>query len=356
MSQVSSSPEIQLGPPAPAPLSIGPLTAAQLDEHRKPLFAHCYRMLGSLSEADDAVQETLLRGWRGLASFDGRSSLRTWLYRIATHVCLDALADRQRRDRPMQLQPVGDVQAELTALPASRWLEPVPDRMAIPDTLDASQKLAQRQSLRLAFVAALQYLPARQRAALLLSDVLDLSASEVADALQLSVPAVNSALQRARSTVASRGTALSTPAPLSEEASQRVDRYLQAFERYDMDALMLLLHEDVTLSMPPYTLWLRGKEAVRSWMLGRGCGCRGSRLVRTAASGLPAFGQYRVSTTGPGYSAWSLIVLELDAQDGSICALNHFLDTASLFPRFGLPLTLPPDGDVPSRDFFSADR
>lgn len=342
MSTPSSSPQIQLGPlgsPPPAALSI-----AQLQEHRTALTGHCYRMLGSVAEADDAVQETLLRGWRALASFDGRSSLRTWLYRIATNVCLDALADRQRRSRPMLLRPVGDLGEELTALPASHWVEPIPDGLAVPECSDASQRAVLRQSIRLAFVAALQHLPPRQRAALLLSDVLDLSAAEVAEALSLSVAAVNSALQRARATLASRGAALSTPQPLSVEQTQRVDLYMQAFERYDMDALTRLLHEEVTLSMPPYTLWLRGKAAVRAWMLGRGLGCSGSRLVKVAACGSPAFGQYRRSETAPGFVAWSLVVLEQDPTDGAITALNHFLDTASLFPRFGLPLTLPADG------------
>lgn len=349
MSAPSSSPQIQLGPlgsalPPPAPQSF-----AALQDHRVALTGHCYRMLGGIAEAEDAVQETLLRAWRGLAHFDGRCSLRTWLYRIATNVCLDALSDRKRRSRPMQLRPVGQTTEELTALPASHWVEPIPDALAVPSDADTSQQAVLRQSIRLAFVAALQHLPARQRAALLLSDVLDLSAAEIADALQLSVPAVNSALQRARATLASRAATLTDMQPLTAAQAAHVDRYVQAFERYDLDALTRLLHEDVTLSMPPYTLWLRGPAAVRDWMAGRGAGCYGSRLLPTAACGSPAFGQYRRSGSEPGFSAWSLIVLELDPRDGSILALNHFLDTAALFPRFSLPLTLPPDGQQPSR-------
>lgn len=318
-----------------------PISEIRLNEHRVALTGHCYRMLGSAAEADDAVQETLLRAWRGLSGFDGRASLRTWLYRIATNVCLDAIADRKRRQRPVLCREVGCIEEELTALPADHWIEPIPDLQAVPTDVDPAQQAALRQSIRLAFVAALQHLPPRQRAVLLLADVLDLSAAEIADSLAMSVAAVNSALGRARATMASRDISPSQPPPsLSPSDERLVSRYVQAFERYDMDALLQLLHDEVTLSMPPYTLWLRGHEAVRAWMLGRGAGCRGSRLLPTAACGLPAFGQYRVSASGPGYQAWSLIVLEYDARGSRITALNHFLDTANLFPRFGLPLTL----------------
>lgn len=349
MSTSTSSPQIPLGSldAAVPPAARGSM--ADLHAHRTALTGHCYRMLGSLSEAEDAVQETMLRAWRGLAGFDGRASLRTWLQRIATHVCLDALQDRKRRSRPMLVHSAFDITDELTALPASHWVEPIPDSLAIPSDSDASERIALRQSLRLAFVAALQHLPPRQRAALLLSDVLDLSAAEIADALQLSIAAVNSALQRARATLERCGVKPPPAQPLSTEQAQRVEHYLAAFERYDMDALAQLLHEDVTLSMPPYTLWLRGKAAVRAWMLGRGIGCLGSRLLKVAACGSPAFAQYRRSETGPGFTAWSLIVLEQDPQDAVITAMNHFLDTAALFPRFGLPLSLPPDGVPPSR-------
>lgn len=322
--------------------TMAPATAAGwLAEHRVALTGHCYRMLGSVAEADDAVQETLLRAWRSLAGFDGRASIRTWLYRIATNVCLDALADRKRRQRPVLCREVGTIDETLTALPGSAWIEPIPDAAAIPTDVDPAQQLALRQTIRLAFVAALQHLPPRQRAVLLLADVLDLSAAEIADSLAMSLSAVNSALQRARATMASRDISPSQPPPtLSARDEALVSRYVQAFERYDMDALIQLLHDEVTLSMPPYTLWLRGPETVRAWMLGRGAACQGSRLVPTAACGLPAFGQYRASVPGPGYHAWSLIVLEYDAAKSRITAMNHFLDTAALFPRFGLPLSL----------------
>lgn len=322
-----------------------PSSAVWLQEHRVALTGHCYRMLGSVAEADDAVQETLLRAWRSLSGFDGRSSLRTWLYRIATNVCLDALAERKRRQRPVLCREVGRIDEELTALPASSWIEPIPDLQAVPTDVDPAQRAVLRQTIRLAFVAALQHLPPRQRAVLLLADVLDLSAAEIAESLEMSVAAVNSALQRARATMASRDISPSQPPPtLSPTEEDLVSRYVQAFERYDMDALLRLLHDEVTLSMPPYTLWLQGHDSVRAWMLGRGAGCRGSRLLPTEACGLPAFGQYRLADPGPGYQAWSLIVLELDSRGTRIAALNHFLDTASLFPRFGLPLTLDESG------------
>jgi RNA polymerase sigma-70 factor (ECF subfamily) len=294
-------------------------------------------MLGSAAEADDAVQETMIRAWKGLDRFEERASLRTWLYKIASRVCLDALSDRTRRARPMEMGPAGTVNDELTAYPASHWLEPVPDAQALPADADPSELFMLRESIRLAFVSALQHLPARQRVVLLLVEVLGWSAAEVAHSLEMSVAAVNSALQRARATLAARGQSIPR-ADLGEEESVLLDRYVDAFERYDVDALTALLHEDATLSMPPYALWLQGHAPIRDWFLGRGCGCRGSRLIPTRASGLPAFGQYRPSGSGGRHEPWSLIVLELEA--GRITRMNHFLDTASLFPRFGLPPAL----------------
>ncbi len=310
----------------------------ELEEHRTALTGHCYRMLGSAAEADDAVQETMLRAWRSLDRFEERAALRTWLYRIATRVCLDALGDRSRRARPMELGPAGSVDDPLTALPASRWIEPIPDADALPADADPSERVVLRQSIRLAFVAALQHLPPRQRAALLLTEVLGWTAAEVASALDTSVAAVNSALQRARATLATHDLA-PAGAPLSDADSTLLERYVEAFERYDVDALTALLHEDATLSMPPYALWLRGRERVRDWLLGRGAGCRGSRLVSTAACGSPAFGQYRPGGPRGGLVPWALIVLELAG--GRVRAWNAFLDTEVLFPRFGLPSALP---------------
>jgi len=316
------------------------MSADQLQAHREALVGHCYRMLGSAAEADDAVQETLVRAWRALDRFDGRSSLRTWLYRIATNVCLDAIGDRARRERPVALGPAGTVHDDLVERPRTHWLEPIPDAHALPADADPAERLALRQSIRLAFVAALQRLPPRQRAALLLAEVLGWPAAEIAQALETSVPAVNSALQRARATLAESAPPETAPPGLTPAQESLLARYVDAFERYDVDALAALLREDATLSMPPYTLWLRGPAAVKAWFLGRGGGCRGSRLVPTAANGLPAFGQYKLAGPGQPLSPWSLVVLELDG--GRIAAMTHFLDTVTLFPRFGLPPELPP--------------
>jgi RNA polymerase sigma-70 factor, ECF subfamily len=315
------------------------IDAAQLESHRAALTGHCYRMLGSAFDAEDAVQETLVRAWRSVDRFEGRSSLRTWLYRIATNVCLDALSDSSRRARPMEEGPVGSVNDELQVRPRTHWLEPIPDARALPLDADPFQLTALRQSIRLAFVAALQHLPPRQRAALLLVEVLGWSAAEVAECLDMSVAAVNSALQRARATVALARRDESAE-PLAGEQSRLLERYVEAFERYDIEALVTLLRDDATLSMPPYTLWLRGRDAIRSWLLGRGIGCRGSRLVPTNASGLPAFGQYRLGPDGV-HRPWSLTVLELSGSH--IAAWNAFLDTDELFPLFGLPPQLAVD-------------
>jgi RNA polymerase sigma-70 factor (ECF subfamily) len=311
-----------------------PLDVSQLEMHRAVLTGHCYRMLGSAADAEDAVQETMVRAWRNLERFEERASLRTWLYRIATNVCLDALSDRSRRARPIEEGPVGTVDDALEARPRTHWLEPIPDVRAIPADGDPFEVAALRQSIRLAFVAALQHLPPRQRAALVLTDVLGWSAAEVAESLETSVAAVNSALQRARATLASRNVTVSSE-PLSEPQATLLDRYVDAFHRYDVDALVALLREDATLSMPPYTLWLRGPETIRTWLLGRGAGCRGSRLVPTGACGSPAFGQYRPGGPNGTHQPWALIVLELSGN--GIAAWNSFLDTEKLFPLFGLP-------------------
>lgn len=311
--------------------------AAQLEAHRVPLTGHCYRMLGSAFDAEDAVQETMVRAWQALNRFEGRASLRTWLYRIATNVCLDALSDRSRRGRPMEEGPNGSVADRLETRERRHWLEPVPDARVLPSDASPFELVALRQSIRLAFVSALQHLPPRQRAALLLSEVLGWSAAEVADCLDMSVAAVNSALQRARATMAAReGPPMNEP--LSDHQSLLLEKYVDAFHRYDVDAMVALLREDATLSMPPYTLWLRGHETIKSWLLGPGCGCRGSRLLPTRASGTPSFGQYRPAPGG-GHAPWALIVLEFD-RDG-IVGWNSFLDTENLFPLFGLPAHLP---------------
>jgi RNA polymerase sigma-70 factor, ECF subfamily len=308
---------------------------AQLETYRTELRGHCYRMLASPTDAEDAVQDTMVRAWQALHRFEGRSSLRTWLYRIATNVCLDALTSRSRRTRPVEDGPVGTVHDELREQPETYWLEPIPDALAIPVGASPFEQTALRQSIRLAFVAALQHLPPRQRAALLLTDVLGWSAAEAAECLETTVAAVNSALQRARATLASRQAAGGEP--LTNEQSLLLERYVDAFHRYDIDSLVTLLRADAVLSMPPYTLWLRGRDAIGDWMLGRGAGCRGSRLLPVKASGVQAYAQYRPAANG-GHAAWALAVLELAGSD--ITAATFFLNTQKLFPLCGLPLTL----------------
>ncbi|MBV9425500.1 MAG: sigma-70 family RNA polymerase sigma factor [Solirubrobacterales bacterium] len=308
-----------------------------LEQHRLDLTRYCYRMLGSPFEADDAVQETMIRAWRGFDRFEGRSAVRSWLYRIATNVCLDMLKGRSRRARPMDLGPSGaPVEANLHTLPEVTWIEPIPDH-ATGDEADPAEVAAERETIRLAFVAALQHLPARQRAVLLLCEVLRWKASEVAELLDTSVASVNSALQRARATIEASGLSENDPAP-AVDAGQRelLARYVRAFESYDMNALTSLIQDDAVQSMPPYDLWLRGREDILTWWLGPGIGCRGSRLIPTVgANGSVAFGQYKPSESGSGYDPWALQVLELG--DGKIVELTFFLGTERLFPLFGLP-------------------
>jgi RNA polymerase sigma-70 factor, ECF subfamily len=301
----------------------------QLEAYRRELTAYCYRMLGSPFEAEDAVQETMIRAWRSFDRFEGRAALRSWLYKIATNVCLDMLGSRERRARPMDLGPAREpVEANLHTLPEATWIQPLP-------TSDPEEAAVSRETIRLAFVAALQHLPPRQRAVLILCEVLRWQASEVAELLETSVASVNSALQRARAAIEeSKPSASETPS-VPEENRELLARYVAAFEAYDMDALTALIHEDATQSMPPFDLWLQGRADIFSWWLGPGIGCRGSRVIPTrAANGSPAFGQYKPSPTGDGYEPWALQVLEIE--DGKIGELTFFLDTDVLFPLFGL--------------------
>ena len=305
-----------------------PAIAGELEQYRRELTGYCYRMLGSAFEAEDAVQETMLRAWRSLDRFEGRSALKSWLYRIATNVCYDQLGGRERRARPMDLGPAVEPLFEnLAELPEVTWITPLPT----PDEL-----AEQRETLRLAFVAALQHLPPKQRAALILCEVLKWQASEAAELLETSVASVNSALQRARATLATADT--TAPAELDDETRALLERYVSAFEAYDIDRLTELLHEDAVQSMPPYSLWLKGRDDIFTWWFGPGIGCRGSRVIPTvSANGSPAFGQYKPSPDG-GYEPWALQVLELSG--GRIVELTFFLDTAALFPLFGLPSRL----------------
>jgi RNA polymerase sigma-70 factor, ECF subfamily len=312
----------------------------ELEQHRRELTAYCYRMLGSPFEAEDAVQDTLLRAWRSLDRFEGRSAVRSWLYRIATNVCLDMLNGRERRARPMDLGPAREpVMANLHTLPEVTWIEPVPES-AIAGDGDPADVATSRETIRLAFVAALQHLPPRQRAVLILCEVLRWKASEVAELLDTSVASVNSALQRARATLDAREVSASDPPPALGEAERRLlARYVEAFQRYDMEALTSLIHEDATQSMPPFDLWLRGRDDILAWWVGPGIGCSGSRVIPTvAANGSPTFGQYKPSETGSGFDPWALQVLEIAG--GRIVEFTFFLGTATLFPLFGLPARL----------------
>jgi RNA polymerase sigma-70 factor, ECF subfamily len=320
-----SDPALTVRPAAPSDLD------RRLEEHRRELTAYCYRMLGSAFEAEDAVQETLIRAWRGFERFEGRAELRSWLYRIATNVCLDLLKGRERRARPMDLGPAREpILENLNTLPEVTWITPIPD----PEDVAVAN-----ETIKLAFVAALQHLPPRQRAALILCEVLRWQATEVAELLETSVASVNSALQRARATLAESNVSATDPSPPLDEADQALlARYVAAFEQYDIEALTSLIQEDATQSMPPFDLWLRGRDDILTWWFGPGIGCQGSRVIPTrAANGSPAFGQYKPSPDG-GYEPWALQVIELEA--GRIVEFTFFLDTAALFPLFGLPLRL----------------
>ncbi|MFZ0088292.1 MAG: sigma-70 family RNA polymerase sigma factor [Solirubrobacteraceae bacterium] len=315
------------------------LTASEIEQYRPALTGYCYRMLGSPSEAEDAVQDTILRAWRSRDRFEGRSSVKSWLYRIATNVCLDHLDGRKRRAMPMDLGPAKAAElANANVLPDDTWIEPIPDTLVSTDP-DPAEAAVRSESIRLAFVAALQQLPARQRAALILCEVLHWKAAEAAELLETSTASINSALQRARSTLAAGTDAGATDAADLDASDQALlARYVEAFERYDMDALSSLIHEDATMSMPPYDLWLSGRDDIFTWWVGPGNGCRGSRVIPTvSANGLPAFGQYKPAESGAGYEPWALIVIAIEG--GRIGQLTFFLNTETLFPRFGLPLT-----------------
>ena len=311
----------------------------QIERLRPALTGHCYRMLGSVVDAEDAVQEAMLRAWKSIGKFEEQASLKTWMYRIATNVCLDTLSSAERR-RMRPVEAVGgpaEVRDDmaLPQLPREHWVEPIPDAMALPaaEDSDPEERAILRESIRLAFVAALQYLPPRQRAVLLLTQVLNWSAAEAAESLDMSVAAVNSALQRARATLETRNPAVA-PRPLTSEQSALLERYVAAFERYDVPALTTLLRADAVLSMPPFEMWLQGHDSIARWFLNQGIGCKGSRLVPVDACGVRAFAQYRDA----GATPWALIILELDGE--RIASQTSFLDVETLFPRFGLPMQL----------------
>jgi RNA polymerase sigma-70 factor (ECF subfamily) len=311
-----------------------------LEPYRRELTGYCYRMLGSGSEAEDAVQETMLRAWRAADGFEGRSSVRSWLYRIATNVCIDMGRQVQRRARPMEMGPPSPPEESRLGpmLPEAMWVTPVPDGRVEPAGSDPADVAVHRESVRLAFVTALQHLPARQRAALILCEVLRWPASEAAELLSTSVAAVNSALQRARATLSALPED-PQPGPLGEADAELLGRYVDAFERYDIEAFVALLHEDAVMSMPPFAMWLQGAADIGRFLLEPTPSlCRGSRLVPVTANGCPAFGQYKPDPAG-GRSPWGLQVVEVTR--GRVSGFHCFLATERLFPLFGLPAHLP---------------
>jgi RNA polymerase sigma-70 factor (ECF subfamily) len=315
------------------------LPFGELEQHRAELSAFCYRMLGSPFDAEDAVQDTFVRAWRSRYRFEGRAAMRSWLYRIGTNVCLDMIKVRQRRLRPMDLGPAREPLAEyLNVRSEETWIEPMPEQLMAPEG-DPADVAVVHESIRLAFVAALQHLPARQRAVLILRDVMCWEASEVAKLLDTSVASVNSALQRARTSIAKCNVnSTDAASALGEVDRALLERYVAAFERYDFDELTSVIHEDATQSMPPFDLWLQGRDDIFAWWVGPGISCRGSRMIPTGnANGSPAFGQYKPNSTG-GFDPWALQVLELSGE--RIIEISFFLDTARLFPLFGLPSRL----------------
>jgi RNA polymerase sigma-70 factor, ECF subfamily len=309
---------------------------SELETYRRELTGYCYRMLGSAFEADDAVQETMLRAWKGSDGFEGRSSVRSWLYRIATNVCLDTLRGEKRRALPIDLGPASPpVETYMRPAPAEDvWVTPIPDARVVPEHGDPAEIAAVRESVRLAFVTALQHLPARQRAALILCEVLKLPAAEAATVLDSSVASVNSALQRARATLAELPDQ-QRPADVEPENAQLLAKYVDAFQRYDMKALLALLREDAVSSMPPLEMWVQGATAITEFMLQPGPStCAGSLLVPVRANGVRAWGQYKPDPEHGGYTPWALQVHEVAG--GQFRQLTFFLDTERLFPLFGL--------------------
>jgi RNA polymerase sigma-70 factor (ECF subfamily) len=306
----------------------------ELESYRREMTGYCYRMLGSWHEAEDAVQETFLRAWRSFDRLEGRAALRSWLYRIATNVCMTMLDGRRRRAMPMDFGSASPSNAALgVPLSDGAWIQPIADSRALSAD-DPSELAVARDTIRLAFIAALQNLPPRQRAVLILRDVLRWKAAEVASLLDASVVSVNGLLRRARATIASRDLTVSAPAQPSEQEQELLARYVEAFERFDIDTLVSLLRDDAVFSMPPHTLWLKGRSAVRDWLLANAC--RHALFVPVEANGSAAFAVYKPTSDG-GLEASSVQVLELSPS--GISAVHTFLDP-SLFDLFDLPSTL----------------
>ncbi|HUD37061.1 MAG TPA: sigma-70 family RNA polymerase sigma factor [Streptosporangiaceae bacterium] len=316
----------------------GGLDRPEYERLTRELTGYCYRMLGSPFDAEDAVQDTMMRAWREHGRFEGRSSLRTWLYRIATNVCIDMLRSRGRRSVPMDLEPPSTLDGLHVPSPESerKWVLPAPDAWL---EADPAQRVISAESVRLAFVAALQRLTPRQRAVLILRDVLQFSAAESAELLGTTVASANSALQRARIAMpTAESPGLGHLASDGNDADQALlEEYVTAFEAYDISRLTTLLRADAIQSMPPFAMWLRGRENIGQFMLGPGAECRGSRLLPVRANGCAAFAQYRSDHAG-GHAPWGIQVIQ--TQDGQLSALHVFVLMPELFTLFGLPAKL----------------
>ena len=317
-----------------------------LERLRPSLVGYCYRMLGSGSEAEDATQETMLRAWRRADTLQEQAALKSWVFRIATNVCLDHIEARNRRARPVDLAEPGTAASPLgEPLPESAWILPMAGGQLTDPEADPATETAERESLRLAFVAALQHLPARQRVVLVLREVLRWSAKEVAELLETSVASVNSALQRARATLDELDLedADSPVRPSDEEERELLEKYLDAFAEYDIDRIVALLRYDAVFDMPPLPLWMRGAEEAGRFMLGPGAACRGSKLIAVTANGSPAFASYKPDPESGDWLPWSLTVLEMagdpEREGPVVTGVHNFLAPfmPDLFRSFGLP-------------------
>src|SRR4051794_35955870 len=306
----------------------------ELETYRRALTGYCYRMIGSGAEAEDAVQETMVRAWKSVDKLQERAALKAWLFRIANNVCLDMLQSAQRRAIPMEMGPSSTHDTPLGAqLADSAYVRPIADGKVLAEDGDPAELTAEKETLRLAFVAALQHLPAKQRAVLILREVLRWQASEVAELLDTSVASVNSALQRARATIEELELDTSGPATVESGQQELLANYVKAFEAYDMTALVSLLKDDANFSMPPWPLWVEGHEQIVAFMTGPGAKCEGSKLLVTEANGCPAVGLYNPTPEGD-YAPWAIVVLETSG--GRISGLHHFI-YPELFAEFGLP-------------------
>ena len=324
---------------APLPAVDAESFARAVEPYRRELKAHCYRLSGSVHDAEDLLQDALVRAWKGLPQFEGRSSFRVWLYKVATHTCLNALESKKARGLPIEQRPAGLVTDPMVPEFEVPWLEPCPPDLYAAFEQGPEARYERRESVALAFLAALQLLPARQRALLVLHEVMGWSADECASLLEMSPDAVHSALQRARSSLAARRAAWAPTAPSTELLSM-LERYLAAWEAADLASLVSLLHDDATLTMPPIPVWLQGAQAVEASMRAMifGAASPGQfRVESTEANGVPALAVYQRVEGGPGYAPYALQLLQW--REGQVAGIIAFLDPR-LFLALGLPATL----------------